>query len=374
MNGSIATSQTGVDASRPRPAGIAVRFAAKTLAAAVVACACLLFATHAPADDGVAPGRIAVPLPQGDVWPGRTIRLVVPQSAGGTADLVARMLGDRLEASLGVPVIVDDRPGANGAIGTAIVKRAPPDGHTLLLASTATHAMAPQASVTRAFDPIADFVPIVNLAWQTKVVLVSSALPVASMSEFVAYARRRPDVLDYASTGVGSSSHLDTELLAAAAGIALHHVPYRGSGQTVAAIGTGEVQVLIASVTAAQGAIESGRVRALAVLSDRRSRLFPQVPTIAEAGFPSLDVRTWLGVVAPAGTPQAIVDELDRVVGRVMATASVRAWLDAQGLEAAAGTPASFEALIRADVAKWGDVARRLGVDARQPAADRRGR
>ncbi len=125
------------------------------------------------------------------------------------------------------------------------------------------------------------------------------------------------------STGVGSSSHLDTELLAAATGIVLHHVPYRGSGQTVAAISTEEVQVLIASVTAAQGAVESGRVRALAVLSSRRSPLLPLVPTIAEAGLPALDVRTWLGVVAPAGTPRAVVDELDRVVGRVMAAASV---------------------------------------------------
>ncbi len=366
IDGSLAASPPpGIDPSATRGAGIAVRLRARTLSAAVVGCTCLLFATHAAADDGAAHGRIAVPLPGGDVWPGRPIRLVVPQAAGGTADLVARMLGDRLEAALGVPVIVDDRPGANGAIGTEIVRRAPPDGHTLLLASTATHAMAPQASATGALDPIADFVPIVNLAWQTKVVLVSSALPVASVSELVAYARKRPDVLNYASTGVGSSSHLDTELLAAATGIVLHHVPYRGSGQTVAAISTEEVQVLIASVTAAQGAVESGRVRALAVLSSRRSPLLPLVPTIAEAGLPALDVRTWLGVVAPAGTPRAVVDELDRVVGRVMAAASVRAWFDAQGLEPATGTPTSFEALIRADVAKWGDVARRFGVGAR---------
>ena len=309
--------------------------------------------------------RVAVAMPGGEVWPSRAIRLVVPQAPGGTADLVARMLGDRLEAALGVPVIVDDRPGANGVIGTEIVKRAAPDGYTLLLASTATHAMAMHASASARFDPLGDFVPVVNLAWQTKVVLVSGALPVATLDELVAYARQRPGTLNYASTGVGSSSHLDTELLAAATGIELHHVPYRGSGQTVAAISTNEVQVLIASVTAAQGAVESGRARPLAVLSDRRSPLMPAVPTIAEAGIPSLDVRTWLGLIAPAGTPWAIVDELDRLVGRMLAAPAVRSWFDAQGLELAAGTPTSFEALIRADVAKWGDVARSLGIRAR---------
>ncbi|MBK6804108.1 MAG: tripartite tricarboxylate transporter substrate binding protein [Betaproteobacteria bacterium] len=301
-------------------------------------------------------------LPDGEAWARRAIRLVVPQAPGGTADVVARMLAERLESALGVPVVVDNRPGANGVIGTEFARRAAPDGYTLLLASTATHAMAPHTSLAATFDPLVDFVPITNLAWQTKVVLVSTALPVASVSELVDYARQRPGVLNYASTGFGSSSHLDTELLASATGIALHHVPYRGSGQTVAAISTDEVQVLIASLTAAQGTIGSGRARPLAVLSARRSTLVPDVPTIGEAGIPSLDVRTWLGLVAPAGTPGAIVDGLDRLVGRMLAAPAVRSWFDVQGLEPASGTPSSFEALIRADVAKWGDVARRLRV------------
>jgi tripartite-type tricarboxylate transporter receptor subunit TctC len=289
----------------------------------------------------------------------------VPQAAGGTADLVARMLADRLEPMLGVPIVVDDRPGAGGVIGTEIVRRAPPDGYTWLLASTATHAMAPQVLPSATFDPQRDFTAVANLAWQTKVVLVSAAVPVATLGELVAYARKRPGQLNYASTGVGSSSHLDTELLAAATGIALHHVPYRGSGQTVTAVSVDEVQVLIASVTAALPAIEAGRARPLAVLSGVRSPLLPSVPTIAEAGVPSLDVRTWLGLVAPAGIPWAIVDELDRRIDRLLESAAVRAWFEAQGLEIATGTPTSFEALIRADVAKWGELARRLGIRAR---------
>ncbi len=298
----------------------------------------------------------------GDGWPSRSVRIVVPQAVGGTADLVARMLGERLEAELGAPFVVDNRPGANGLIGTDAAKRSAPDGHTLLLASTATHVMAPSVLPNVTFDPLADFAPVVNIAWQTKVALVSTALPVATLAEFVDYARARPGVLNYASTGIGSSSHLDTELLASTAGIALHHVPYRGSGQTMAAISTGEVHVLLASVTASLGAIRTGQVRALAILGDRRSRQLPHVPTLAEAGFPSLDVGTWLGFVAPAGTPAAIVALLDRTVDAILASAEVRRWFDVQGLEPAGGTPVEFDAVIRADVAKWGDVVRRLGI------------
>ena len=351
----------------PARADRARSIAAPGLLARLAAC---LLAVAMPAAADEAPARserdrVAVVLPGGETWPSRTIRLVVPQAAGGTADLVARMLADRLEPMLGVPIVVDDRPGAGGVIGTEIVRRAPPDGYTWLLASTATHAMAPQVLPSATFDPQRDFTAVANLAWQTKVVLVSAAVPVATLGELVAYARKRPGQLNYASTGVGSSSHLDTELLAAATGIALHHVPYRGSGQTVTAVSVDEVQVLIASVTAALPAIEIGRVRPLAVLSGVRSPLLPSVPTIAEAGVAGLDVRTWLGLVAPAGTPWAIVDELDRRIDRLLESAAVRAWFEAQGLEIATGTPTSFEALIRADVAKWGELARRLGIRAR---------
>jgi tripartite-type tricarboxylate transporter receptor subunit TctC len=275
------------------------------------------------------------------------------------------MLADRLEPVLGVPVLIDNRPGANGVIGHDAVRRAAPDGYTLLLASTATFVIAPNVTQGEGVDPVRDFAPVMNVARQTKVALVSTRLPVATMRELVAYARQRPGKLNYASTGVGSTSHLDAEMLVEATGMNLVHVPYRGSGQTIAALSVDEVQVLLASVTAALGAIRSDQVRALAIFADRRSPLLPLVPTIAEAGWPGLDVQTWLGVVAPAGTPRAIVGELNRVLAGIVASQSMRAAFDAQGLEPLGGSPASFDDQIRGDVAKWGEVTRRLGVATR---------
>ena len=275
------------------------------------------------------------------------------------------MLAERLEPVLGVALVVDNRPGANGLIGTEATKRATPDGYTLLVASTATHAMAPHVLSSEAFDPLRDFVPVINLAWQTKVVLVSNAVSATTLPAFVAYARERPERLNYASTGVGSSSHLDTELLAAESGMRLVHIPYRGSGQTVKALTTNEVQLLIASVTASQGAIEAGHARPLAVLAERRSPLLPTVPTIGEAGFPALDLRTWLGIVAPADTPAEIVTGLNAAIAKQMDDAAMRRWLDAQGLEPIGGTPAAFGATMRADVARWGEIARKVGAASR---------
>jgi len=301
-------------------------------------------------------GRASVPRPKAP------LRIVVPQAAGGTADTLARMLAERLEARLGVATIVDNRPGANGLIGTEFVRRAAPDGDTLLVASTATHAIAPHVSRAVEFDPVRDFAPIVNVAWQTKVAIASLSVPATTLREFVAYARANPGRLNYASVGIGSSSHVDAELLASATGIKLVHIPYRGSGQTVAALVTGEVHLLLASVTAALGAIRAGQVRALAVMSDQRAALLPQVPTIGEAGVPAPDVRNWIGVVAPAETPVPNVAAFNRVVVSELADPALRAWLDQQGLEPIGGSSEAFASRIRADVERWGTIVRRLGI------------
>jgi len=295
-------------------------------------------------------------------YPVRQIRVIVPQAVGGTTDLLVRVVGEQLESALGVAVIVDARPGGNGIIGNDIVKRAAPDGYTLLAASTSTHVMTPHVVAVLSYDPLRDFEPVINLVEQTKVVLASTTLGVTTLPELVALARSRPGQLNYGSGTTGSASHLDTEQLEAVTGIELVQVPYRGSAQITAALIANEVQVVLASVTAAQPALASGRVRALAVLADRRSPLLPDVPTIAEAGLPRLDVRTWIGFLAPAGTPARIVDKLNRTLDGILARPDFRTWLDLQGMQPIGGSPAAFGAAIRDDYEKWGKVARGLGL------------
>ncbi len=293
-------------------AGVVAAWRRSCLVVAALLCGvpCVLAAGTKPADAA---------------YPVRPIRLIVPAAPGGTVDLLARVLGERLETMLGVPVVVDNRPGANGIIGNELANRSTPDGNTLLAATTATHVMTPHVVASLSYDPLADFVPVINLVYQTKVVLVSTALGVTTLGELVALARSRPGQLNYASTGMGSSSHLDTEQLAALTGIELVHIPYRGSAQTVAAVSANEVQVLLASVTAALPALSGGRARALAVMADRRSPLVPGVPTMVEAGLPRLDVQTWIGFVAPAGTPPLIVEKLNHALNGILRSPDLRA-------------------------------------------------
>lgn len=294
-------------------------------------------------------------------WP-RRLTLVVPQAPGGTADLVARMLAERLEASPGVPVAVDNRPGANGLVANEFVARAAADGSVLAIASSATHAMAPHLLAHPTVDTVRDFAAVAPLALQTKLFLVSRALPVHDVASFVAYARARPRELNYASVGMATSSHVDTELFARAAGIQLVHVPYRGSVQAMQALAVGEVQLQLASFTPALPALEAGQVRALAVLSARRSPRLPALPTLAEAGYPRFDVRTWLGVVAPKATPPALVAAWHDAIARAVASPAVVAWMHGQGLETLAATPAQFAGTLRVDYEKWGRVIRDLGL------------
>lgn len=292
----------------------------------------------------------------------RRIHLVVPQAPGGTSDLVARVLGERLEVALGVPVVIENRPGANGVIAAEFVARAAPDGGALLVASTATHAMAPHLASSPHVDLQRDFVAVAPIALQTKLFLASQAVPVFGLAALVAYARARPGALNYASVGVGTSSHVDTELFARLAGLDLVHVPYRGSAQAVQALVADEVQVLLASMIPAMPAVDAGQVRALAILAVRRSPLLPGVPTLAEAGWPLFDVRTWIGLVAPRSTPAGVIDVVHAAIARAIAAPTMRAWMDAQGLEPLAGSPASFDATLRTDHGKWGRVIRELGL------------
>jgi tripartite-type tricarboxylate transporter receptor subunit TctC len=295
-------------------------------------------------------------------YPSRPLHIIVPQTPGGAVDLVARMLADRIAAALGCAVVVENRPGANGVIGTEAVKNAAPDGYALLAASSSTHAMAPHTAAHIPYDPLDDFVPIVNVAYTTKVVMVNPALPVHTLAEFIAYARERPGVLNYGSTGRGSSTDLDVQLFAADTQLQFVHVPYRGAPQANQALVNNEVQFVIGSLTAALGQLQAGTLRALAVVSDRRMPLLPDVPTMAEAGLPGFDVQTWIGLVAPARTPQRIVERLNRVVNDVLRDASARQWMDQRGLTLIGGSAQQFDRRLRADYRLWGDAVHRLAL------------
>jgi tripartite-type tricarboxylate transporter receptor subunit TctC len=295
-------------------------------------------------------------------YPSRAIHVVVPQGAGGAVDVVTRTVADRIGAALNCAVVVENKPGANGIIGTEAVKDAAPDGYTLLAASSSTHAMAPHTMKQVPYDALNDFVPIVNVAYTVKVVMVNPSLPVRTLAEFIAYARDRPGVLNYGSTGVGSSTHLDVELFAAAAGLRLVHVPYRSAPQHNQALINNEVQLVIGSLTTALGLLQSGKLRALAIVSDRRSPLLPDVPTVEEAGLRGFEVRTWIGLVAPSGTPDRIVETLNRTVNDALREPSVQRWMNDLGLESIGGSPLQFEGQLRADYARWGEAVGRIGL------------
>jgi len=295
-------------------------------------------------------------------FPSRPVRIVVPSAPAGAGDAIARMLASRLGPALRTSVTVENRPGASGVIGNEYASRADADGYTLLFATSATHVISAYTMDRLPYDPQGDFTPVINVAFATSVIVVSSALPVKTVGEFIAYARARPGHLYYASSGVGSANHVDTEVFAAVAGISLTHVPYRGTADGYRALIADEVQVMFGAVTSALPYVRSGKLRALAVLTDARSPVLPEVPTLAEAGLDRVDVRKWLGVMAPAGTPPDIVERLNRALNGVLREPDVRAWMDRQGLEVAGGTVDDFDRLLRADFVKWGETARRFGL------------
>ena len=295
-------------------------------------------------------------------YPSRPIRIIVPQAPGGTVDLTARLFAEQLRTALNATIVVENKPGASGAIGCDFVAHAAPDGYTLLAASTNTHTMLPHVQAGVQFDALHDFAPIANLVYTTNIVAVTPSLPVHTLTELIAYARAHPGKLNYATTGIGSSNHISTEYFKSLAQIDMVHIPYRGPVQNIEALVTGEVQVSLVSVGASLGQLRAGQLRALAVMSDVRSPLLPDVPTTAEAGLPDLKVRFWVGLVAPAGTPPEIINRLNAALRRSLDAPDVREWIASRGLEAVGGSPAEFADEIRAEYAQWGALLNRIGL------------
>lgn len=295
-------------------------------------------------------------------YPVRPIRLIVPVAPGGGNDIVARLLGQKLTEAWGQQVVVDNRPGASTAIGAEIAAKANPDGYTIMLFSVS---FAINAGVKRKlpFDPINDFVPITLVARVPQILIVHPAVAAKSISELIALAKARPGQINYASAGSGSSTHLAMELFASMAGISLHHVPYKGTGPALTDLFAGHVQIMFDAIPPALPYLKSGRVRGLAV-SPQRSALLPELPTIAESGVPGYTFASWFGIVAPARTPSAIIDQLNRELVRIVQLPEIRERFIAIGLDPLGTTPQEFGQHLRKEIAQWSAVVRRLNLPA----------
>ena len=297
-------------------------------------------------------------------YPARPVRFIVPFAPGGSTDTLARTLAVRLTDVLGQQVVVDNRSGGNGNIGTDIVAHAVPDGHTILLGYIANLGIGPSLYAKLPFDPLKDFAPITLLAVAPNILVAHPSVPVKSVKELVAYAKANPNKVNYASAAVASLGHLAGELLNSSAGIQMQHVPYKGSGQAVIDLLAGQVQVMFSGMSSVMQHIKAGKLRPLAVTGAQRSPATPEVPTIAEAGYPGFEASAWYGVLAPAGTPKAIVLRLNSEILRALKIPEVKERLENVGFEIVGGTPEAFGAYMKSEIDKWARVVKTSGVRA----------
>lgn len=295
-------------------------------------------------------------------WPAKPVKMVVPFPAGGPTDVLARAVGDRLGSRLGQPVVVENKPGAGGAIGTDFVAKSAPDGYTLVLATSSTHSVNPYLSKVP-YDPQKDFTPIVWLGNAARVLVVPPDLGVANLQELIALAKKNPGKLNYASSGVGSVVHLATEHFASLAGVRLTHVPYKGIQQSVPDLISGQVAILFDNIMTVQPHVKSGRLRALGISSTTPSPLLPGVPPIAQS-LPGFESKTWFGIYGPAAMPPAIADRLNRELNAVLQEPVIRERFDQLGFEPAGGTAAEFARMVQADAERWSKVIRENNVKA----------
>jgi len=298
---------------------------------------------------------------QESAWPSRTIQIVVPYTPGTGADILARILGPKLAERWKVGVVTDNCAGASGNIGTDFVAKSAPDGYTLLCTAT-SFGTNPAINHKLPFDPVKSFAPVILLATSSVAVIVTPGLPARSMREFLELARSQPGKLYYSSPGSGGPQHLAMELLKLDARIDLVHVPYKGSGGALADLVGGHVQAMIVSLQTVAPYVQSGKLRMLAVMSAERSPAFPDVPTLKELGLADLEVDTWYGVFAPAGTAGAIISKLNAEVNALLKQPEVRELLAKQGLVPAGGTPERFGELVRKELARWSRVVATAGI------------
>ena len=294
-------------------------------------------------------------------YPSRPVKVIVPFSPGGAVDGPMRIIAEQLSKRLGQQVVVENKPGAGATIGSELVARAAPDGYTLLLASQ-TNAISATLYTKLAYDPIEDFAPISLIGREPGVLVVNPALPVKTFAEFIAYVKERPGQIDYASSGNGSGQHLFAALLASSTGLKMNHIPYKGSGQATTDLLGGQVMVSIPGTAGMVGHIKAGKLRALAVTGAKRSPQLPDVPTVMESGVPGYEAYVWMGLLAPKGTPQPIIDRLYRELIPVLASPEVKTYMAGAGIEIVGSTPAEFAQFFRAEKALWAKVVRETGA------------
>jgi|SRR5688572_2949792 len=312
---------------------------------ALMGCLAALFATALLAQD----------------YPSRPIRVIVPFSPGGAVDGPMRIVAQEMGKRLNQQVVVENKPGAGATLGTEIVAKAPPDGYTLLLASQ-TNAISASLYKSLTYDPIEDFAPISLIGREPGVLVVHPSLPVKSFAEFLTYVKERPGKLDYASSGNGSGQHLFMALLLSSTGMNVNHIPYKGSGQATADLLGGQVLMSIPGTAGMVGHIKAGKLRALAVSGAQRSPQLPDVPTLMESGVRGYEAYVWLGLLAPKGTPQPIIDKLHRELMQAIATPEVKTYMANSGIEIVGSTPAEFNRFFRAEKDLWAKVVKDTGA------------
>ncbi len=296
-----------------------------------------------------------------DQYPSRPVKIIVPFAAGGPADVYARVLADRLEKSMGQPFVVEDKPGGGSLVGTEVVQNSAADGYTLLMMSN-THTVNETLIPKKPFQLMRDFVPISPVNYSDLIMVINPSVPAKTLKEFIALAKSKPGVLNYASSGPGTPYHMAGELFKAMAGVNIVHIPYKGSSGARTAVLGGQVQMMFDAITTMAQNVRAGKVVALGTSGKVRSKVLPDVPTISEAGVPGYESVIWLGVMAPKGTPQPIVERLNAAIRKVVNSPDIEASWAKQGATGMSMSPAEFDKFLRADIRKWAKVVKISGA------------
>ncbi|HOB66668.1 tripartite tricarboxylate transporter substrate binding protein [Ottowia sp.] len=300
----------------------------------------------------LAPLALGSPGAWAQAYPAKPIRLLVPFPAGGATDLFARAVSQRLGDKLGQPLVVENRPGAGGALGSDLAAKAPADGYTLLLTTSSTHSIGPSVSTRLPYDPVRDFTPIVHLGDAPSIMLVPNSSPARTVAEWIALAKAKPGQLNYASSGIGTIVQLTAELFKSQAGVFVVHIPYKGTALAIPDLASGKLDVLFDSLPTGLPHVRDGRLRALGVTSAKRTPLAPELPAIAEV-LPGFESNTWFGLYGPRGLPPDVVSRVNQAANEVLAEPDLKARLAKLGIDTAGGTPAQFARMVAQDAAKW---------------------